>query len=325
MSLRTVTDIAAPHRSQLALAAFFMLAETAAALTLPWLGGLFAAGVFAGRNVAHEKLVLLLLAVFAVQAALKFCSAFFSGRVAERIASGLRLRLYEHLQALPLAYFNARRRGDILALLTNDAARIAHYVTGTLLNVVPMAIMLAGALLLMSRIDIRLTLAVALSLPAFYLALKIIGRRIRPLAIDIQNEDARLVALAEENLAVLPVIKAFTREPAELCRFQQQSTRLLALNLEQKRIFAALEPAIQFFAATAAVLVLWLATSRDAATSLAPNELVSFLLYAALLTRPVANLASVYGQTQGARGAFAQKQKTRSAKPASRFTLRRQR
>ena len=304
MSLRTVTDIAAPHRPQLSLAAFFMFAEAAAALTVPWLGGLFAAGVFTGQSLAHEKLVLLLLAVFAVQAMLKFCATYFSGRIAQRIASGLRLRLYEHLQALPLSYFNARRRGDVLALLTNDAARIAHYVTGTLLNVGPMAILLAGALLLMSRIDLRLTLAIALCLPAFYLVLKIIGRRIRPLAIDIQNEDARLVALAEENLAVLPVIKAFTREPAELRRFEEQSTHLLKLNLAQQRIYAALEPAIQFIAAAAAVLVLWLAASRDATASLAPNEMVSFLLYAALLTRPVANLAAVYGQTQGARGAF---------------------
>jgi ATP-binding cassette subfamily B protein len=52
------------------------------------------------------------------------------------------------------------------------------------------------------------------------------------------------------------------------------------------------------------VLVLWIASGAITGGRLAPAELVSFLLYAQLLTRPVAGLSSIYGQTQTVRAAM---------------------
>ena len=62
---------------------------------------------------------------------------------------------------------------------------------------------------------------------------------------------------------------------------------------------------MQFVAAAGIVLLLWLASAELTGGRMSPAELVSFLLYAQLLTRPVAGLADVYGQTQTARGALA--------------------
>jgi len=67
-------------------------------------------------------------------------------------------------------------------------------------------------------------------------------------------------------------------------------------------IYAVLGPSVQFVAAAAMVLVLWLLGSVEQAHT--PAEMVSFLLYAALLTRPVSSLADVYGETRQAHGAL---------------------
>jgi ATP-binding cassette subfamily B protein len=84
--------------------------------------------------------------LFAAQALLKFANSWLLGRTAEYILADLRTRLYDHLQALPLAYFQQRRHGEILALLTNDVAALASYISGTLLSVVPLLLTVAGAI-----------------------------------------------------------------------------------------------------------------------------------------------------------------------------------
>jgi subfamily B ATP-binding cassette protein MsbA len=247
-------------------------------------------------------LLVALLVLFAAQAVLRFASSWLLGRTAEYILADLRTRLYDHLQALPLAYFQQRRHGEILALLTNDVAALASYISGTLLSVVPLLLTVAGATLMMLRIDTRLTLLVALMVPLFYLLLKVLTRRLRPLSSQWQQAYAESVAIAEENLTMLPAIKTFTREPLESARYRSKIDLLLHLGNQERLIYSALGPAVQFLAAAGMVLVLWLLGSAAQARS--PAEMVSFLLYAALLTRPVSSLAEVYGQTRRTRGAL---------------------
>ena len=305
---RALLALVAPkQRTALAAAAVLMIAESAAVLAVPWLGGRLAGALLEGGAAPGVVAPTLsaLLALFAVQALLRFGYSYLLGAAAERIVSGLRVRLYDHLQALPLAYFHQRRHGETLALLTRDVFVLGGYATGTLVALVPLLFTVAGALLALFVLQPWLALCAALAIPLFYLALKIVGRRLRPLAAQLQDEHAQAVAIAEENLGLLPAIRTFTRERQESARFREQVERIVRLSHRQLRIQAALGPAVQFVAALGIVALLALAAAEIADGRMAPAALVSFLLYALLLTRPVAGLADVYGQTVTARGALA--------------------
>jgi subfamily B ATP-binding cassette protein MsbA len=300
--LRFLLGYARPYRATLAFCALLMLAESAMALAVPWLGGQLAGGLLGDAAAVTGPLLLALLALFAAQALIKFGNGHLLSRSAERILADLRIRLYDHLQALPLGFYHQRRQGDVLALLTHDVAHLSGFLSGTLLSLVPLLLTLAGAVLLMFSIDARLTFFVALLVPLFYLLLKVLGRRLRPLASQLQDAHAEAIATAEENLGMLPAIKTFTREAHESARYRGQIDRILHLSAEQRRIYAALGPLLQFLAAAGMLFVLWLMSEEMAARPAA--ETVSFLLYAALLTRPVAALADVYGRTRQAAGAL---------------------
>jgi subfamily B ATP-binding cassette protein MsbA len=301
--LQLLFSYAAPYRAALAFCALLMLAESGMALAVPWLGGRLAGSLLSDATTAVTgPLLLALLALFALQALLKFGNSFLLSRSAEQILADLRIRLYDHLQALPLGFYHQRRKGEILALLTEDIARLSGFISGTLLSVVPLLLTVAGAVLLMFRINARLALFVAVLVPLFYLLLKILGRRLRPLAGQLQDAHAEAIATAEENLGMLPAIKTFTREAQESARYRQKIHRILHLSAEQRRIYAALGPTLQFLAAAGMVFVLWVMSEQMATRS--PADMVSFLLYTALLTRPVSALADVYGQTQQTRGAL---------------------
>ena len=305
---RALLAFAAPHRAALALCALLMLFESAAALLLPWAGGLLTDALLRPDDLAQAGIGIVLsgmLALFALQALLKFGNTYLLGNAADRIVSDLKTSLYDHLQALPLAYYQERRLGDTLALLTSDVYVVSGFISGTALALAPLLFTAGGAVILMLRIQPTLALLAVVLIPLFYLLLKIVGRRMRPLAAQVQEEYASAIAIAQENLGMLPAIKTFTREQRESTRYREQIDRIYRLNVRQRRIYAALEPLAQLIAAIGIVLVLALASSDLADGRLAPAQLVSFLLYAALLTRPVAGLADVYGQTQMARGAFA--------------------
>lgn len=309
MELRQLVGYAAPYRITLALCALLVLVESAAALSVPALGGLFAQQVLSGTPGRPAAILLLaLLGLFALQGALKFANSFLLGRTSAHILADLRIRVYDHLQALPLKFHHQRRQGDLIALITYEVDRLAGFITGTLVAIVPLLVTVVGAVVLMSRIDMLLALGVSLLVPAFYLVMKILGRRLRPLAQQIQAADATALAIADENIGMLPAIKTFTREALESHRYSRQVGEIRHLSVAQQRIHAALEPAIQFITAAAVLLLLWFASARMGHGEMSPAELVSFLLYAALLTRPVASLASVYGQTQVARGTLARLQ-----------------
>lgn len=299
--MRWVLGFARPWRSALAVCSLLMLAESAVALVVPWLAGRLAGGVFTGAAGFGQGMLAALVGFLALQAVLAFGNVWLLGRTSEAILADLRTRLYDHLQALPLGWFQQRRHGDVVALLTHDVERLSGFLSGTLLSVLPMLLTMAGSLVLMARIDMRLTGAVLLAVPLFYLVLRVLGRRLRPLSNELQQAHADAVAVAEENLSMLPVIKLFTRESIESQRYRQQVGRVRSLSNRERLAYAALSPTVQFLAAAGLVLLLWGMGTSEGRN---PADVVSFLLYAALLTRPVGSLAELYGQTRQARGAL---------------------
>ncbi len=302
--LRILLSYAAPHRTALTLGVCLMLLESAAALAVPWFGGRLTAAMLqdGARGAWSVPAVLTgMLALFGAQALLKFGNTYLLGSTGQKIVADLKIRVYDHLQALPLSFFQQRRQGDTLALLTRDVYMVGGFVSGTALAIVPLLFTVAGAVVFMFRLEPMLALLAALLIPLFFLLLKILGRRLRPLATQLGEEHATAIAIAEENLGMLPAIKTFTREPQESARHRRQVQRIRALTTQQLRISGALGPGIQFIAAAGIVLLLWLASGELTGRKLAPADLVTFLLYAQLLTRPVSGLAELYGQVQTVR------------------------
>jgi ATP-binding cassette subfamily B protein len=301
MTLPLLFAYASPYRRNLAATAVLLLLDAAAALSLPWLVGLLAQDVIAGEPAATALLAWTLL-VLAAQSLLKFGSQYLMGRTSAEILADLRIRLYDHLQSLPLSFFQQRRQGDVLALMTHEVTQLAGFISGTALAIVPALLTVAGATVLMTKIDFRLAAMVALLVPASYLILKLMGRPLRALGLRMQEAEAGAIAIADENLGMLPAIKAFTREAEESSRYRRQIEVARGLSTGQMKAFAAMEPLVQFVAAASAVLLLSVAGGRMGAGQMTAAELVSFMLYAALLTRPVSRLAATYGQALMARG-----------------------
>ncbi len=298
---RRFLHLLAPYRSGLAIILGLLLLQSVAALVNPWLAGRFAAAVLDQRAVMG--LLLAWFVLIAVQCLLAWASATCLQTTTARLNADLGTQVFDHLQSLPLAWHRDRQHGDVLSFITQDVQQLGHFLTGTLTPLLPLLLTCVGALLMMASIALWFAFAAAILIPAIFIAMRLAGRRLRPLGQAVTSGFAARSAAAGQSLGMLLLIKAFAGEPAESRRFEHAAHELRDSQINLSHQSAAIAPLVRLVSAAAILLFLWLASREVIAGTLAPADLVSLLLYGLLLTQPVSRLANVYGQVHVARGA----------------------
>ncbi|SDJ00038.1 ABC transporter ATP-binding protein [Aliiruegeria lutimaris] len=303
MTLLFLKSILAPHRGRLMLLMAILLLESVITLSIPWVGGRLGGYFFGeGQQMGPVLLTVAILGLLAAGSVLRMVSNWLSGRTSETILAELRSQVFAQLQALPILWHQGEKRGSAIALISWDLVRLSDFATVTLVQLLPLLVTAGGACVMMLAIDPTLALLVPVLVPAFFILQKLIGRRLRGLGTRIQKQNAEVVAGTEEMLDLLPVIKSFHAERIEQARFDAEVSKLKDLTLKETRLYAFIDPAIQFVVSAATVVLLVLAGQSLRTGQLSASEAVSFLMYVALLVRPVSQLASVYGRVQTARG-----------------------
>lgn len=302
-----------PHYRLLGLALALMLMQSVATLAQPWLGGLLTNRLLLGEGFGG--LLWGLFALVCAQAALGYVVSQQLQKVGGRLVADASSHVYAHLQALPLAWHQERRRGDVLALLTGDIYRLSGFVTGTLVPVLPLLFTFFGALLLMLRLAPLIAVAVAVLMPVLFVGLKLMGRRLRPLGHAATQAWADQSALGEQNLELLPVIKAFATEPAEAALYRDKAEAVYATSLRQARLQGLITPVVHVLGAGVVLLLLGVAGHLIIRDQMSMGSLVSLFLYGLVLVNPVSQLARVYGDTHSARGTLQRLLQALSARP----------
>ena len=305
MTLAGLLRQARPWRGQLMLLILMMLAESLASLVVPWLLGLLAGGVLLGVMGESWPLVWRLTGLLALIAGLRILAGILAGSIGLNILAGLRVMVHDHVMNLPLAFHHDTRRGDLMSLMTWEIGRLSDYLTGTLVMILPAIVTAIGALILMAQISPMMTLVVPALIPLFLLGAKLFGRHLRQLSARMQEAEASMMARAHEALEILPAIKSFTREPETSAAYRASVTAARRAGFAELSAWSVLSPVTGFVTGSAAVLLLGFAGPAVAAGGLSATETISFMLYAALLTRPLAGLADVWGRTQATRGVLA--------------------
>ncbi|MFN3864126.1 MAG: ABC transporter ATP-binding protein [Erythrobacter sp.] len=296
---------ARPFLAELAAISTLSVISAIATLAVPWLAGNFVSGVLGDEAIdTGETLALLVLALVGMTA-VNIAVAILSELATGRILSGLRRETYDHIQAMPISFHDRSRTGDLLALMTYEVDRLSRFLTSTLAGVPSMLITAIGAVVLLFVLDPVMALVVPVLVPVFFVLLKLMGRRLRVLARKARKAETRLMWMGETDLDMLPAIKAFAVEEHHRQAYHQAVEKARILALRQARLSAFVGPVVALIAGLAAIIILLVGSEQVAAGTRTPGELFAFLLYAALLTRPVSGLADSYGAFQVARGALA--------------------
>lgn len=293
------------HKLPLLVAIALMVVESIVSLSVPWFAGKFSESMLEGKtifNLSYLQIALIWLSLFVLQAILRFFSTYKVNFIGAQMLTELSCRLYDHIQLLPVKYFSNTKKGETLALLSNDVTIISYFLSGVLTGLVPATLILVGALILMASINTNITVIIMLMVPAFFVVLKILGRGIRPISENLVQRQADSVAIASENLSIIKLVKAFSREKNESNRFKSNAHEIQKLRKKQLKIQAILSPVLQLLVSTGVLIVVVVSAMHYQSGDLTMPDLITLLMYGMLFARPMSALANLYGQTQQALG-----------------------
>lgn len=294
-----------PYRLLILGITLILLLETAASLSLPWLGGQLSAVLLGDQAGSLYFLGGLTVFVLLVQLGSRIVSRLGMARIGDELLLDLRRRTFDHLQHLPLAHHEQRKRGDQLSLLTTDAQSLSGFLSGALPGLVPMLLTLAGALAMLAWLRPILALIVVLAVAAAVVLLRLWMRVIRRRARTWFDSQSETVDIAEQAIEMLPMIKAEACEPRQHAAYLSAARRALDHARLLRNAALPLQPVVQLISLIGIIALLILAAGPASENPARPGELVTLLLYGVIIARPLSGLADLYGRWNSARGALA--------------------
>ncbi len=225
-SLKRLFGLLGPYWKPLVVTGVLILIYTGLSLLPPLIQGLIVDRVILPANLQPlVPLIAVLILVYAVTELANAGDQYIRHTVGERFLFDLRVRLYDHLQRLSLAFYERTATGELMSRVSNDVNALEQFVThGVILTAVD-GLRLVGAAIILMALEWRLALVALLPVPFIVFGLRKFNRRVRPIYRTVRDRLGDLNSRLQDELAGMRVIQAFGQENAELSRFTQVSRR----------------------------------------------------------------------------------------------------
>ncbi len=265
-----------------------MLGAAICGMVPPWLLKDVVDDVLIGRRLDMLNLLAgAIVGLYLGKAFFSYVQRYLMTEVGQRLVLDLRIRLFDHLQRLSLAFLAERRVGDLLSRITNDVAVLQEVTTSALVDLVVQGVSFLGMAGFLLYINWRLTLVTWTILPLAAWFIDRSSKRLRSVGHEIQGCLASLAAGAQEALGSLRIVQAFVTEDEELAKFRRRSEENFRALMRGTHILALLDGAVEVALVTALAFILWLGGRDVIAGRLSPGELIAFLGYLGFMVQPL--------------------------------------
>ncbi len=210
----------------------------------------------------------------------------------------LRNDFYEHLQKLPLQFYQDNRTGDLMARATNDLGAVRQIVGPAIMYGEQTLFRCLIVIPIMFTISWKLTLILLITMPLVSLCVKWFGQQIHVRFEKIQEFFSDISARAQENLNGVRVIRAYAQEQAESANFDQLNQQYVNRNLDLVKLSAVFRPLMQFLIGLGFAAILWYGGRETALGHMSLGEFAAFNLYLEQLIWPLIAMGYVTNLVQ---------------------------
>jgi ATP-binding cassette subfamily B multidrug efflux pump len=241
-------------------------------------------------GVTRAKLALyagILLAIAIVGGVFRYLMRRILIGASRDIEYDVRNAFFARLQQQPLAYYHARRTGDLMSRATNDLNAVRTMIGPAVMYSTNTILIFVVAIVLMASIDGYLTLIALLPLPFVTICVKYFGGAIHTRFEAIQAQLSHVSAVVQEALSGVRVVRAYNQEAHEIARFERANEEYVRRNRGLIRLQGMFFPSMTFFLGIGSLLVLWLGSREAIAGRITVGEFVAFNAYLMMLSWPM--------------------------------------
>lgn len=292
---RRVYEFARPYKVHITLFVATIVVSTFLGLLPPLLIRAVFDVAIVDDNGGYLNTLFAIMVIAAVgEAGLSLVERWLSSRIGEGLIYDLRVRLFDHVQRMPLAFFTRTQTGTLISRLNNDVIGAQRAFTGTLGTVVGNVITLGGTLIAMLLLEWRLTLLAIVILPVFVLPARRVGAGLQDITREGMNVNASMNNTMTErfNVAGALLVKLFGRHTAEADDFGERAGRVRDIGVRSAMYSRVFVVALTLVGAIGTALVYWLGGHLVIDNDISPGTLVALGLYTVRIYMPLTSLSN---------------------------------
>lgn len=247
-----------------------------------------------------SRTLVLMLAVYLLYSASQLLQNFFSAKLSQRIVKRMREELFGKIVNLPISYLDTHSHGDIMSRMTNDIENISTTVSQSLPSLV------SGILTIIGTVSIMLWYCPPLALLSFatvlltVLATKILSGRVRKFSRKRQMLLGQLNGTVEEMISGYRTVVAYNHQDITTKNFCRTADSLTKAGIQTDIFSGIMGPIMNCIGNIGFVIIAAFGGYFSIHGMISVGVISAFIVYAKQFSRPINEIAQVYGQLQTA-------------------------
>ena len=291
---RLLIDHVKPYKNKVFVAIFFMVVVAACAAAIVWLTKPAIDKILVDRN-KHMLVVipLLMLGLYVVKGIAEYFQGYLIKYIGQRILTDMQIQMYEHLLSADLSYIQSQSSGRLISRFTNDIILMRGAVSNLLVGCAKYFLSVLFLIIIMFSLEPFLSIFVFLAFPIAIYPIQKLGRKMRKVTGDAQEELSHYTARLDETFQSIKIIKSFAAEKIESNRAKEITARILAFYKKAAMLDSLTSPVMEILSGLAIACVLWYGGFRVISDQMTIGELFTFIAAFVSAYRPFKSLVSL--------------------------------
>ncbi len=182
------------------------------------------------NNALRLLIVFMIVALFKVTAA--FCGRYTMALVGILVSRDLRLKYFQHIQSLPMSFYQKYNIGSLSARVGGDAGTVAGAISSFIMNYFQSPFTIITSLILLFYLSWKLSLLIFIGLPMLVLPIVYLAKRMKRISKQMQQNSEQFASVLIDFIAGIQTVKLFVMESFSMKKYKEQNDR--AARLEEK-------------------------------------------------------------------------------------------
>ena len=212
---------------------------------------------------------------------------------AEGMARRLRDTLMNHLNHLPIAFHHQADTGDLIQRCTSDIETFRVFVSGQIIEIGRAVLMLLIVTPILLSLDVTMTGVALITMPLLLLSAVLFFNRVKAMFLEVDEAEASLTTVLQENLTGIRVVRAFARQDFEAEKFGRANARFRDQNQRLMRFLGFYYGASDIVCLFQVGLILFVGAHWVLADAMTIGTLFAFITYEGMIIWPIRHMGRV--------------------------------
>lgn len=226
---------------------------------------------------------------------LMFMNGYFRGKVAENISYDMRTKLFSHIQNLSYSYHNNVDTGDLIQRCTSDVETVKSFLSAQLPQLMFIIASIVSGAFQLYLINSKLMFVSIIVMPITLTASIIYFSYTKKKFEEIEEVEASMTSVLQENINGVRVVKAFANEPYEIEKFHKESYKFKRESQKLNNLIALYWGSSDFITVLQYVITLGVAITIVQSGAISEGDVIAALMYIGMLVWPVRGLGRIIG------------------------------